>query len=202
VAGSTGGSTQTGRNSMDDRLKDRFEVIALPHLDAVYRMARVLASDIAEAEDLVQETFVRAFRAFGGFELRDYGAKPWLLRILHNTFYTLKSKQRRDPVLLGETGVEHLEADGRHGEAERSAATQVDWDHMDAELKLAVDRLRPEYRTALLLWAIEELSYKEIATVCDCALGTVMSRLHRARREVRRTLSPEAQNPNLNRKDA
>ena len=81
-------------------LEARFRQIALPHLDAVYRIARSLVRDDSEADDLVQETFARAYRAFDRFELREYGARPWLLRILHNTFYTLSAKRRREPTLL------------------------------------------------------------------------------------------------------
>jgi RNA polymerase sigma-70 factor (ECF subfamily) len=169
---------------MDPAEKERFEVIALPHLDAVYRVARVLASDNAEADDLVQETFVRAFRAFGRFELREYGAKPWLLRIMYNVFYTLKGKQRRELALHDDADFDHFAdcSDGA-GFAPITAET-INWDHFDEEVKTAIERLPAEYRAALLLWSIEGLSYKEIAHVCDCALGTVMSRLHRARRSL------------------
>ena len=87
------------KGPLSTSLAERFAEIALPHLDAVYRLARALASSEAEAEDLVQETWVRAYNGFAGFELRAHGARPWLFRILYNTFYTLKGKQRREPAL-------------------------------------------------------------------------------------------------------
>ena len=172
-------------------MKDRFEEIALPHLDSVYRLARSLAGTEAEAEDLLQETFIRAYRAFPGFELRDYGARPWLFRILYNAFYTLKGRQRRQPTLLSEVDFDQF-ADGS-GERENwdptaSALGALDWEQIDEELKSALQRLQPEYRAVLLLWSLEGLSYKEIAEVCDCALGTVMSRLFRARRILAKAL--------------
>jgi RNA polymerase sigma-70 factor (ECF subfamily) len=186
--GNTGESGRSGnpgdRRRFSAATRARFEEIALPHLDAVHRIARALASHAAEADDLVQETFVRAFRAFDRFELREYGAKPWLLRILHNVFYTLRGKQRRGPTLLQDVDfeniIEEIESDVDGG--------SINWDLVDEEIKLAVAQLQPEYRSVLLLWSVEGLSYKEIAIVCDCAMGTVMSRLYRARQMMGRQL--------------
>jgi len=180
--------------------KDRFEEIALPHLDSVYRLARSLTGAEAEADDLLQETFIRAYRAFSGFELREYGAKPWLFRILYNAFYTLKGRQRRQPALLGDVDLDQF-AHGGGGQTDAAPTggamdgeRVVDWDHVldwervadweqfDEEIKSAVGQLQPEFRSVLWLVSVERLSYKEIAQVCDCALGTVMSRLYRARR--------------------
>ena len=177
---------------MDKVTKARFEQLVLPHLDAVHRVARSLASSGAEADDLVQETFVRAFRGFGTFELREYGAKPWLLRILHNAFYTLKGKERRQPTLLEDVDFDRFADELDDADVEPVSAGSINWDHFDQELKQAVLELQPEYRAVLLLWAVEGLSYKEIATACDCALGTVMSRLYRARQLLGRKLRPYA----------
>jgi RNA polymerase sigma-70 factor (ECF subfamily) len=177
---------------MDQSLHARFEAVAIPHMDVVYRMARALARDAAEAEDLVQETYIRAFRSFDGFELRKYGAKPWLFKILHNVFYSLKGKQRRERSVLEDVDFDRFENEQDTKNTKPPTAADVDWDHVDEELKAAVAELQPEYRTALLLWSIEGLSYKEIAEVCDCALGTVMSRLHRARQLLRLRLQEYA----------
>ncbi len=175
-----------------------FEVVALPHLDAVFRMARTLSRDQVEAEDLVQETFSRALKGFEGFELREYGARPWLLRILHNVFYTAKGKQRRDPTQLADVDFDHFEEEPSCKEAYPLSVETLDWDQFDEELKLEVSQLQPEYRTVLLLWAIEGLSYREIADVCACPLGTVMSRLYRARQILGRTLHEYAREQKLN----
>jgi RNA polymerase sigma-70 factor (ECF subfamily) len=161
--------------------KARFEEIALPHLDAVHRMARALTRNQAEAEDLVQEAFVRALRAFDRFELREYGARPWLLRILHNVFYTTRGGRRREPTLLDDVDFDRFTDEQNGVNGDLVSADGLNWDEFDEELKNAVGQLQPEYRTVLLLWSIEGLSYKEIAETCECALGTVMSRLYRAR---------------------
>lgn len=159
-----------------------FEKVAMPHLDSVYRMARRLTGNETEADDLVQETFLRAYRAFETFQLRQYGAKPWLLKILHNTFYTRIGRQARQPVAMEDVDLNEV------AETEQNItsgfAANLNWEGVDQELKGAVNALAPEYREVLLLWAIEGLAYKEIAEVCDVAIGTVMSRLFRARQQV------------------
>lgn len=186
--------------------KERFEKLSLPHLEAMYRLAKRLAGNEAEAEDLVQEALLRAYRAFDRFELRDYGAKPWLLRILHNVFYTRRGREARQPALLEEANIDHF-AGGRSPRAsaepsDAHSADSIDWEYMDQEIVRGVDALSPEYRTVLLLWAMEGLSYKEIAEVCDCAIGTVMSRLHRARQALSGRLAHYAQGRNFPRAKA
>jgi len=160
-------------------------------------MARRLAATEAEAEDLVQETFARALRAFREFELREFGARPWLFKILHNTFYTHAGRSRRQPTLLDDVDFDNFAAELDDAAADDSAAANVDWDHCDEELKHAVESLQPEYRTVLLLWALEDLSYREIAEVCRCAVGTVMSRLYRARQLLGKKLATYARERNL-----
>lgn len=181
-------------------VRARFEKLALPHLAAVYRMACVLTRDSVEAEDLAQETFIRAFRAFGRFELRDYGTRPWLLRILHNVFYTARGKRHKEPRLLDDIDFDHFADELDGAAADPGSAENINWECFDEELKSAVNQLRPEYRAVLLLWSIEGLSYKEIAEVCDCALGTVMSRLYRARQLLGRWLQEYARDRKLNTK--
>jgi RNA polymerase sigma-70 factor (ECF subfamily) len=162
----------------------RFEQLAMPHVDAVHRMALRLAGQEAEADDLVQETFLRAYRAFDNFRLHDFGAKPWLLKILHNVFYTRVGKQSRQPTLIDDANFDGFASELDDPSISELGAAEVNWDLFDEELKQAVEGLSPEYREVLLLWALEELSYKEIAAVCGCAMGTVMSRLYRARQQV------------------
>lgn len=182
---------------VDAATKARFEKIALPHLDAVHRMARALTRNQAEAEDLVQEAFVRALRAFGRFELREYGARPWLLRILHNVFYTTRGGRRREPTLLDDVDFDRFTEEQNGANGDLVSADDLNWDEFDEELKNAVNQLQPEYRTVLLLWSIEGLSYKEIAETCQCALGTVMSRLYRARQLLGRLLQDYAREHKL-----
>jgi RNA polymerase sigma-70 factor (ECF subfamily) len=178
-------------------LAARFEKVVLPHLDAVYRMARRLARSDSEAEDLVQETFVRALRAFDQFELRAFGAKPWLFKILHNVFYTRAGRARRQPTLLDDVDFDHFAAELDEAQTDESTAGTLDWERCDQELKQAVETLQPEYRSVLLLWAVEEKSYQEIAEICRCAVGTVMSRLYRARQLLGKKLRSYAVERNL-----
>ncbi len=169
----------------------------MPHLDALYRIARRLAGSDAEADDLVQETFVRALRAFDSFELRAFGAKPWLFKILHNVFYTRVGRARKQPALLDDVDFDHFAGELDEAQLDQNGIGGIDWENCDQELKHAVEELQPEYRSVLLLWALEGLSYKEIAEVCSCAVGTVMSRLYRARQLVGKKLRGYAAGRNL-----
>ena len=157
-----------------------FRQLALEEMDSVYRMAYSLARNTNDAEDLVQETYLKAFKAQAGFELREKGIRPWLFKILHNTFYTKVGKAKREPTL-----VEDLQNDatGSDGSMETPAwdLASLDWEQVDERLKHAIDELEDHYREVLLLWAVEGLKYREIADVLDIKLGTVMSRLYRAR---------------------
>ena len=186
----------TKRQRSERDTKARFETHALPHLDVVYRMALTMASNESEAEDLAQETFARAFAAFDRFELRKFGLRPWLLRILYNTSCTARGKRRREPTLLDDVDFDHF-ADELDSEPPPTSVDEINWEHFDEEVKLAVADLPPEYRTVLLLWAIERLTYREIAEVCECAMGTVMSRLYRARRLLGRQLGEYARDRKL-----
>ena len=164
--------------------RDEFENLALPHLDAVYRMAMHLARDSNEASDLVQETYLKALKVADRFEERDGGIRPWLFKILHNLSYTEFSNARRLPTPIEE--LDWVAADGP-GPGEPLASwslADLDWEDVDECLKQAIAELRQEYRTVLLLWAVEGLKYREIAEIEAIPIGTVMSRLHRARRIV------------------
>lgn len=154
----------------------------MPHVDAVYRMARRLARSEELAGDLVQETYLRALRGWDSFQLREYGAKPWLMKILHNCFYTRVGRERKGPGLIDAADLDAFE--GEPPPATAAVDGKVDWDRFDEEIKEAVEGLPAEFREVLLLWAMEDLSYKEIADVCDVPIGTVMSRLHRARAQL------------------
>lgn len=157
-----------------------FEHLAVEQLDTVYRFARRLARDVHRAQDLVQETYVRALRARNTFDLQEFGIRPWLLRILYNLHLSRAQREGRQPVAIAD---EHLEA----AESRDTTALPVgfnSFEGMDQQLVRAVENLPDEYREALLLWAMEDLSYKEIAEALDLPMGTVMSRLHRARQRL------------------
>jgi len=170
--------------------RERFEAMALEHLDAVHRMAMHLAREPNEAADLVQETYLRALKSSDGFEERGGGIRSWLFTILHNTFYSRVKRAKRSPM-----AVEAFfgEASAEPGPDEPPAAWDLasfDWEHVDGRLREAIDELRPEHREALLLWGVEGLKYREIAAITGVPIGTVMSRLHRARKILADQLAP------------
>jgi RNA polymerase sigma factor (sigma-70 family) len=162
---------------MDDRRR-RFEVQVLPHLDAAYRFARRLARSPDDADDVVQEAILRAYRGFDA--LRGSDVKAWLLTIVKNCHLTvLKQQQRRASVPLPE------EHDAQDGQALIATTPDPETATICRDQKRTLERLvsaLPEpYREALILREIEDLDYREIAAVTNVPLGTVMSRLARAR---------------------
>jgi len=166
--------------------REEFEQRALEHIDTLYRIARRLTRDPVRAEDLVQETFLRALRGRDAFRLEPFGMRPWLLRIMHNQYYSQSERERRQPLPLDG---EHL--DSATQSAQRShhhdflpPLSDASFDGMDEKLVRALDALPSEYQIVLMLWAIDGLSYKEIAEAVGIPMGTVMSRLHRARQRL------------------
>jgi RNA polymerase sigma-70 factor (ECF subfamily) len=152
-----------------------FERLALEQLDMLYRIARRLTRSPERAEDLVQETYLRALRAKDGFKLESFGIRPWLVRIMQNLHFSRGARESREPAALEDVQLELA-----------SATNPAPWsgdgfDGMDERLVHALDDLPDEYKTVLLLWSLDELSYKEIAEACEIPIGTVMSRLYRAR---------------------
>jgi RNA polymerase sigma-70 factor (ECF subfamily) len=158
----------------------RFRELALEEIDAVWRMAMHLSRDPHEANDLVQETYLKALAAERRFELRAQGVRPWLLKILHNTFYTRVGRAKRQKA-FGDRDPQGPASAAPDQPGVAWDLEHLDWEHVDDRLKHAIEQLPEHYRTVLLLWAVEGLKYREIADVLDVALGTVMSRLHRAR---------------------
>jgi len=157
-----------------------FRQLAIAEFESVYRMAMHLSRHPDQAADLAQETYLRAFQAEQNFQLQGNGVKPWLFRILHNTFYTKIGKKRREPRLVADLDGQTTWQDLKTPSIAMNAGS-LDWDQVDDRLKHAIEQLPDHYREVLLLWAVEGLKYREIAEVIDVALGTVMSRLYRAR---------------------
>jgi RNA polymerase sigma-70 factor (ECF subfamily) len=165
---------------------------AMPFMDSLYGAALRLTRNPSDAEDLVQETYLKAYRGFGGFQ-EGTNLRAWLYRILTNTFINnYRAKKRRpDETELDET--EDLYLYRKLGGLEaamagRSAEDELmDW-FSDAEVKEAVEALPEQFRMAVLLADVEGFSYKEIADILDIPIGTVMSRLHRGRKALQRRL--------------
>ena len=163
--------------SKDDR-RARFDAQVLPHLDAAYRFARWLARAPGDADDVLQEAMLRAFRAFD--ELRASDAKAWLLAIVRNCHLTMAAQRRRRGfVALPD---EHDPQDGHHmmATAPDPECASIQRDH-ERILERLLAALPDEQREILMLREIAELGYREIASVTQLPIGTVMSRLARAR---------------------
>jgi RNA polymerase sigma-70 factor, ECF subfamily len=166
---------------VDDK-RARFEASALPHLDAAYRFARWLGRSEADAQDLVQEAFLRAFRGFGG--LRGTDVKGWLLTIVRNCHASaLRQEQRRATVPLPEEHAEQIASDADAAAPDPASASLAADERRVLERVIAT--LPQEQREVLLLREVEDMSYREIAAVTAVPIGTVMSRLARARTALR-----------------
>jgi RNA polymerase sigma-70 factor (ECF subfamily) len=178
---------------MTDRLRS-FEEEALPHLDAVYRFALRLTGATADAEDLVQETFLRAYRSWDQYT-PGTSAKSWLFTICRNTFLRQRERERRHDEVV-ERAVR--EGDGPSvpgGElplfmpaAQSDPEGELFREMIDESILNAIERLPPDFRDAVVLSDLEGLSYAEIASVLDIPVGTVKSRLFRGRRLLQQEL--------------
>ena len=177
--------------------REDFEQRALEHLDTLYRIARRLTHDPTRAEDLVQETFLRALRGRDAFRLQAFGIRPWLLRIMHNLHYSQAERERRQPVALDGEHLETASQSDHHPHNLALPLPTASFEGMDEKLVRALDGLPSEYQIVLLLWAVDELSYKEIAEAVGIPIGTVMSRLHRARQRLSEQLRTYARSEGI-----
>jgi RNA polymerase sigma-70 factor, ECF subfamily len=158
-----------------------FEETMLPHLDAAHNLAKWLVHNEEDAQDVVQETYLRAFKSFGGFH--GSNGRAWLLTIVRNTSYTLLRKNRA--VDLTTTFDQEIHASGHESVSPATILEQSE----DADLvREAMDKLPVEFREILVLRHLEGLSYNEIADIAQLAPGTVMSRLARARGKLKESL--------------
>lgn len=181
-------------NQHVDPAREEFEREALKHLDALYGAALRLTRSASDAEDLVQDSFVKAYRFYDRFE-PGTNMKAWLFRILTNTFINKYRRSTRERRVLEGREAEPVGEGVMSRAAMRTLTDPVSEAHrriITAEIQEALDSLPEDYRVMILLADVEELSYKEIATIVGCPIGTVMSRLHRARKKMQRRLLDQA----------
>lgn len=170
--------------------RQAFEELAYPLLDSAYRTALRMTGQPASAEDLVQEAFLRAFRAFNQFE-RGTNFKAWLFRILTNVFLNDYRRKGREPQATDFAEVEPADPSTESGEF-RTEEVEAIRSHLGDEAVRAIDRLPSDFRIPFLLSTFEGFSYKEIASILGIPMGTVMSRLFRARRLLKSDLKEYA----------
>ena len=182
------GGTETPTD--DAALRERFERDVLPLLPNLYAAALRMTRNPTDAEDLVQDTYLRAFRGFSGFK-EGTNLKAWLYRILTNSFInTYRKKQRQPQTVEGPDDVDEWYLFDKLGgrNVELSAETEVLDKIPDEAVKAALESLPENFRLPVLLADVEGFSYKEIAEIMDTPIGTVMSRLHRGRKALQKAL--------------
>jgi RNA polymerase sigma-70 factor (ECF subfamily) len=163
-------------------LKEDFEKIAVPHLSHIYTAALYLTKNEREAEDLVQETYLRAYRFFHKFE-PGTNCRAWLLSIQRHLFINRYKQRKREPELVDWERIDQEYDAMVMAQDEKYNPETLFCSHvLDRELEQALKELPEEFRTAIILVDIEELSYEEAAKVMECPVGTVRSRLSRGRR--------------------
>jgi RNA polymerase sigma factor (sigma-70 family) len=156
-------------------------LLVVPHLAAAYNLARWLTRNDQDAEDVVQEAYLRAYRFFDGFNGTD--GRTWILAIVRNACYTWLQKNRRQPLALED---EMLEVPDTRPNPEALHLAQID----QQLLRKAIEDLPAEFREAIILRELEGLSYKEIGAITGTPMGTVMSRIARARQRLEQALVP------------
>jgi RNA polymerase sigma-70 factor (ECF subfamily) len=160
--------------------RPRFEELFLPHLDAAYNLARWIVERDHDAQDIVQEAYIRALKSFSGF--RGVNPRAWLLTIVRNTAYNWIHKHARD---------EHLVPfdEKIHAMPVHEPRSEASYERRSQQLQEALKRLPREFREVLVLYEFEGWSYKEMASALNLPIGTVMSRLSRARRRLQEAIS-------------
>ncbi len=172
--------------------QEQFSDLAMEYMSALYTVALRMTRNPADAEDLVQETYLKAYRAFGSFE-SGTNLKAWLYRILTNTYINTYRAKKRRPEIADVEDVEdlylyHRLSGNSSASLGRSAEDEALDRFTDTDVKAAIESLPDSFRIAVLLADVEGFSYKEIAEITEVPIGTVMSRIHRGRKALQKAL--------------
>lgn len=164
------------------QLYEDFEREAVPHMDAIFNFALKMTGDSDEADDLVQETYLKAFRFFDKFE-KGTNCKAWLFRIMKNTYINKYRKKKKEPDKVDYEEVENFYENVKPSSTDSAHLEKDLYDNLlDDELSEAINSLPDDFKTVVILCDIEGFTYEEIADFIDVPVGTVRSRLHRARK--------------------
>lgn len=164
------------------QLYEDFEREAIPHMDALFNFALKMTGDSDEADDLVQETYLKAFRFFDKFE-KGTNCKAWLFRIMKNTYINKYRKETKEPDKVDYEEVENFYENVKPSSTDSAHLEKDIFDNLlDDELSEAINSLPDDFKTVVILCDIEGFTYEEIADFIDVPVGTVRSRLHRARK--------------------
>lgn len=165
-----------------------FEREALPHMDALYNFALRMTSDPDEADDLLQETYLKAYRFFDKFE-QGTNCKAWLFRIMKNSFINIYRRTSKEPAKVDYNDVEEFYHSIRAESTDPNDLEEKIFSNiLDDDVSTALEALPEEFRTVVILCDIEGFTYEEIADFVECPIGTVRSRLHRGRKMLRSQL--------------
>lgn len=176
-------SAPIGNISPEERQKYKdFEKEALPHMDALYNFALRMTGDSDDADDLVQETYLKAFRFFDKFE-KGTNCKAWLFRILKNSYINDYRKHSKEPSKVDYEDIENFYENIKSSDVKSNHMEEDVYSNLlDDDISAAITSLPEDFRTVIILSDIEGFTYEEIADFVDCPIGTVRSRLHRARK--------------------
>lgn len=181
-------------STVDVSTRKQFEEQALPFLDSLYSSALRMTRNPSDAEDLVQEAILLAFRNFHQFQ-QGTNIKAWLFRILTNTFINSYRKKSKEPERVDLPDVEDfyfLSESRKHSELGQNPETQVLGKFVKEDILAAIDRLPEEFRLVVVMNAVEGFAYQEIADILDIPIGTVRSRLYRGRKLLQKALFDQA----------
>ncbi len=178
------------QNDPLEAARDEFQSLAVVHMDALYNTALRMTRNALDAEDLVQDVYVRAFRFFDKFK-RDTNFKAWIFKILTNTYINQYRKKQTLPLQVDIEKVQQVffeDIDDFHNDV-IDGFREIEYESLfDDDIRSALEQLPDDFRLVVLLADIEGFSYKEIAQIVGCPLGTVMSRLSRGRRQLQKHL--------------